>query len=56
MKPKKPPKVDELLERRNDILGIFSEVKTKYVRELLGRRLDSINRDLYTITKNPIYK
>lgn len=56
MKTKQLPTLDELKARRLDILGLYSQVKTEYMRDTLHRRMISVNRDLYTITKNPIYK
>jgi hypothetical protein len=56
MKPKQLPPLDELKARRLDILALSSHVKTEYMRETLRVRLKSVHRDLFTITKNPIYK
>jgi hypothetical protein len=49
------PSIDELKERRLDILNLFNHAKTNYVRRDLHYKLKSINRDLFTITKNTIY-
>ena len=56
MKPKELPTLDELKARRHDILALSSQVKTEYVRNFLSVKLKSVQRDLFTITKNPIYK
>jgi hypothetical protein len=56
MKPKQLPSLDELKARRHDILALSSQVKTVYVRNVLNLKLKSVHRDLFTITKNPIYK
>jgi len=56
MKPKQLPTIEELKERRLDILGLYPHIKTEYMRDTLHRRMISVNRDLYTLTKNPIYK
>ena len=56
MKPKELPTLEELKARRHDILALSSQVKTDYVRNILSVKLKSVHRDLFTITKNPIYK
>jgi len=56
MKPKALPTLEELKARRLDILGLYPHVKTDHVRNTLHQRLRSVNRDLFTLTKNPIYK
>lgn len=56
MKAKQLPTLEELKERRLEILGLYPYIKTDYMRDTLHRRMISVNRDLYTLTKNPIYK
>lgn len=56
MKPKELPTLEELKARRHDILALWSQVKTEYMRDTLRLKLKSVHRDLFTITKNPIYK
>ena len=56
MKPKQLPSFEQLRERRADILTLTTEAKTDYIKSVLYNRLKSVNRDLYIITKNPIYK
>jgi hypothetical protein len=56
MKPKALPTLEELQARRLDILGLYPHVKTEHVRSALAVKLQSVNRDLFTLTKNPIYK
>lgn len=56
MKPKQQPTVEELQARRYDILALYPHIKTDFVRGFMQRKLDSVNRHLYTLTKNSIYK
>ena len=56
MKAKRILTVDELRERREDVLTLTTYAKTHYLKAVLYSRLKSINSHLYTITKNPIYK
>ena len=49
------PSIDELRARRLDIMNLFDHAKNDYVRKSLHYKLKSINRDLFTITKNSIY-
>ena len=56
MKPKQLPPLEELQARRLDLLNLCAQVKTTYMRDFLHRKLDSVQRDLFTLTKNPIYK
>jgi len=56
MKPKTLPTLEELKARRLDILGLYPHIKTEHVRGVLYVKLQSVNRDLFTLTKNPIYK
>ena len=55
MKMKSLPTLDELRLRRLDILNLTAVAQTNYMKAILYSRLKSVNRDLYTITKNPIY-
>ena len=50
------PTFEELQERRLDILTAVTTAKTPYLKDFLGRRLTSVHRDLFTLTKNPIYR
>ena len=54
--PKTIPPIEELQLRRIDILTACGNAKTPYLRALLARRLESVQRDLFTITKNSIYR
>jgi hypothetical protein len=56
MKPKALPTLEELQARRYDILAVYPHIKTDFVRAFMFRKLESVNRDLFTLTKNPIYK
>jgi hypothetical protein len=56
MKLKQAPKIEELQARRYDILALYPHIKTEFVRGFMMRKLESVNRDLYTLTKNSIYK
>jgi len=50
------PTFEELQERRLDILTAVTTAKTPYLKDFLGRRLTSVHKDLFTLTKNPIYR
>jgi hypothetical protein len=54
MKPR--AQIEELQARRYDILALYPHIKTEFVRGFMMRKLESVNRDLYTLTKNSIYK
>lgn len=49
------PIVDELKARRKDILNLFNQAETEFMRRHLNSKIKSVNRHLFTITKNPIY-
>lgn len=51
----KQPTIDELKARRVDLITLCEFATTKYTRQLLHDKLKSVNRDLYTLTKNTIY-
>ena len=51
----KQPTIDELIARRVDLITLCEFAKNRYIRSLLHYKLKSVNRDLYTITKNTIY-
>ena len=54
--PKRIPPLEELQLRRIDILTACGNAKTSFLRDLLARRLEAAHRDLFTITKNSIYR
>jgi hypothetical protein len=47
--------VDTLKLERINLLGMFADAKTKYVKDNLANKIKSVNRDLFTITKDTRY-
>ena len=47
--------IEQLKDERIKLLSAFTEANTKYVKNNLQQRIKSINRDLFTITKETKY-
>ena len=51
MGAKKIRSIDELKIERTNLLQMFVAAKTKYVKENLHHKIKSVNKELYTLTK-----
>lgn len=47
--------VDQLKDERVRLLSKYVEVKTKYLKDDLYNKIKSVNRELFTITKETKY-
>jgi hypothetical protein len=47
--------VEQLRQKRLDLLEQCLETKTQYAKNLLHRRVKAVNKALFKETKNPIY-
>jgi hypothetical protein len=47
--------IEQLKDERIKLLSAFTEANTKYLKNNLQQRIKSINRDLFTITKETKY-
>jgi hypothetical protein len=47
--------INELRDERVRLLGMFVEAKTTYIKDNLHHKIKSVNRDLFTITKETKY-
>jgi hypothetical protein len=47
--------IDQLRDERVRLLGLFVEAKTTYLKDNLNHKIKSVNRDLFTITKETKY-
>jgi hypothetical protein len=48
--------LNQLRDERVRLLGMFSEAKTTYLKDNLYHKIKSVNRDLFTITKETKYQ
>jgi hypothetical protein len=51
MKARTLKSVDTLRLERINLLTMYANAKTQYVKENLYNKIKSVNRDLYTLTK-----
>jgi hypothetical protein len=47
--------IEQLKDERIKLLGLFVEAKTTYLKDNLHHKIKSVNRDLFTITKETKY-
>ena len=47
--------IDELRLERTNLLQMFVVAKTRYVKENLHHKIKSVNKELYTLTKEIKY-
>jgi hypothetical protein len=55
MGAKKMRSIDELKVERTNLLQMFITAKTRYVKDNLHDKSKSVNKDLFTITKDTKY-
>jgi hypothetical protein len=55
MGAKKIRSIDELKAERTNLLQMFVTAKTRYVKDNLHHKIKSVNKDLFTITKDTKY-
>jgi len=55
MEAKKMRSIDELKVERTNLLQMFVTAKTRYVKDNLQYKIKSVNKDLFTITKDTKY-
>jgi transposase len=51
MGAKKMRSIDELKVERTNLLQMFVTAKTRYVKDNLFKKIKSVNKELYTLTK-----
>jgi hypothetical protein len=47
--------LDDLREERILLLSMYSKAKTSYLKNNLFHKIKAVNKDLFTITKDPKY-
>jgi hypothetical protein len=55
MKARTLKSVDTLKLERINLLTMYTNAKTKYLKDNLCHKIKSVNRDLYTLTKETKY-
>lgn len=55
MGAKKMRSIDELRLERTNLLQMFVTAKTEYVKNNLKHKIKSVNKELYTLTKEVKY-
>jgi len=55
MGAKKMRSIDELRIERTNLLQMFVSAKTTYVKNNLNHKIKSVNKELYTLTKEIKY-
>ena len=55
MGQKKLRSVDELRVERINLLTMYAKAKTRYLKDNLHHKIKSVNKELYTLTKDVKY-